>query len=376
MNRRLTILLLIVLALLVYSAYRWHQIQKGYLYSVTNLGRVVETRNCGIDLNDRGDIIFYSSVKGGEILGSLRKADGKEEPLFGKFENAKVVPVSINNRRQICGGIFDSTGTSRAFVWDATMGIQYLKAPREGSSFALEINDRGQVAGRIAYANDTQRPIRWQSPQSMGYILNSSQECNGYAYRISAKGVIVGRWISKLGSHISASFIWSSTGEDITPSSLGDEWLSLSAVNNQGAILGFDERAGLGSVWTQGGEILSNIPTLGGSDFYAWDLNDRGDVVGSSSYEQNLRLWGFLRAFLLKPEILSIGQPLVDWAWARKFSGYLHTQGKTLDLNKIVRNPSGWRFTEPLRINNRGQIVGKGTLNEVEHFFLLNPIED
>jgi hypothetical protein len=49
------------------------------------------------------------------------------------------------------------------------------------------------------------------------------------------------------------------------------------------------------------------------------------------------------------------------------------TSNKWLDLNSQLPSGSGWFLTQALKIDDLGQIVGVGTLNGVEHEFLLTP---
>ena len=43
------------------------------------------------------------------------------------------------------------------------------------------------------------------------------------------------------------------------------------------------------------------------------------------------------------------------------------------DLNATLPADSGWTLEKAKAINNRGQIIGSGTLNGQAHMFLLTP---
>ncbi len=75
----------------------------------------------------------------------------------------------------------------------------------------------------------------------------------------------------------------------------------------------------------------------------AYDINDRGQVVGFSTNAA-----GIGRAFLWENDVMK-------------------------DLNGLIPTDSGWVLVEARAINKRGQIVGYGRINGQAHAFLLTP---
>ena len=51
----------------------------------------------------------------------------------------------------------------------------------------------------------------------------------------------------------------------------------------------------------------------------------------------------------------------------------MYSGGKMKDLNSMIPAGLGWALTEANGINASGQIVGMGTINGVEHGYLLTP---
>ncbi len=74
----------------------------------------------------------------------------------------------------------------------------------------------------------------------------------------------------------------------------------------------------------------------------AYDINDKGQVVGA----------------------LQTGQNSHAFVWAN---------GQMQDLNNLIPSDSGWVLSEARAINNKGRIVGFGTINGQTRAFLLKP---
>ena len=48
--------------------------------------------------------------------------------------------------------------------------------------------------------------------------------------------------------------------------------------------------------------------------------------------------------------------------------------GQVVDLNTMIPANSGWQLTIAIAINDRGQIIGEGTSNNIPRSFLLTPV--
>jgi probable HAF family extracellular repeat protein len=95
-------------------------------------------------------------------------------------------------------------------------------------------------------------------------------------------------------------------------------------------------------IYRSGG--LKDLGTLsGGTQSYAYAINNRGQAVGVSDSSA-----GAQRAVL--------------------FDG-----GEVRDLNGLIPAGTGWVLTEARDINDRGQIVGSGVVDGQVRAFLLTP---
>jgi probable HAF family extracellular repeat protein len=130
------------------------------------------------------------------------------------------------------------------------------------------------------------------------------------------------------------------------PKLAGGTFCSAQALNNHGDIVGscdLPNGTAHGVIWS-GGHV-QDLGTLGDDDSTstALDINLHGQVVGSSEVTE-----GKLRAFL----------------WEK---------GQILDLNRTIPSDSGWLLLAASRINDKGEIAGRGYFKGAIHAFILRP---
>ena len=116
------------------------------------------------------------------------------------------------------------------------------------------------------------------------------------------------------------------------------------AVNAVGHIAGdmsLSAGSGLKRAFLYTGQGLEDLGTLGGTTSTAYDLNSSDQVVGTSTDSSGVT------------------------------HGFLWQNGGMTDLNLLLPVGSGWVLQRASAINNRGDIVGSGTLDGRFHAFLL-----
>ncbi len=144
-------------------------------------------------------------------------------------------------------------------------------------------------------------------------------------------------------------------------------------------------------LWTNGiKRDLGNLVNIPNVDSYGYGINDAGQVVGGSQY-----FWGQLlfHAFIYSDGVMTdlgtfggtesvandinnAGQ-IVGWAalaTTNAHRAFLYENGTMINMNALIPADSGWTLTEANGINEQGSIVGKGTINGVNHAFLLTPL--
>ena len=93
---------------------------------------------------------------------------------------------------------------------------------------------------------------------------------------------------------------------------------------------------------------ITDLGTLGGSASKAYGINDSGQVVGYSNFDETTNTNAFL---------------------------YDEIEGM-LDLNNLITLNSGWELREAKGINNSGQIAGYGYLDGDYRAFLMTPVPE
>jgi uncharacterized membrane protein len=124
-----------------------------------------------------------------------------------------------------------------------------------------------------------------------------------------------------------------------------------SGINDSGTAVGSAETGspdfvtGMHAMAFRGGELRDLGVLDGATGSEAWDVNDRGDAVGSSCCLDNITSNATL----------------------------FRANGDVVDLNAAVPPDAGWRVATAFRINNEGLIVGAGFTGDRQHAFLLVP---
>jgi probable HAF family extracellular repeat protein len=149
----------------------------------------------------------------------------------------------------------------------------------------------------------------------------------------------------------------------------GFTWVMPTAINELGEIAGhmFKEDAGGSHAFLFSGGVMKDLGTLGGSESYAFGLNNRGQVVGWSYLPGDQVGHAFLYDGATMQDLGSIigensaaygindrGQITGDFIGTQgEARAYLYSRGELQDLGTVA----GW-YGVGIAINDRGQIAG------------------
>ncbi|HYT16396.1 MAG TPA: DUF6531 domain-containing protein, partial [Burkholderiales bacterium] len=298
-------------------------------------GDVVNDISIANGINENGEVAAQSTTPGSfsvDFQASLWSAGSGMQDL------GPGSALGINNSGQVVG----STNNG-AFVWSAGSGMQVL-----GSGYAQGINDSGQIVGASApdVGTNGARAFLWSAGSGMQDLGPGS------ALGINKSGQVVGE--SDGGQP--HAFLWSSgSGMQDLGTLPGDNQSQANGINDSGQVVGYSlyfiplsNSIFHAFLWSSGSG-MRDLGALSGADSSrASGINNSGQVVGESFASS-----GGLRAFL--------------WSSASGMQ----------DLSALPEVlAAGWnQLARANAINNLGQIVGTGYLNDftVQHAFLLSP---
>ena len=342
---------------------------------------------------------------------------------LGTLGGESSIAYGLNQSGDVVGVAEDANGVDRAFVWsDGTM----VALPDLGfGGIAYDINTNGDVTGAINTGLDYTRPwdgrtssidnvALWQAGQ-LTDLGNLGGIPRGEGRTITDDGWIVGTSSAPLpevpGENIwQRAFVYSPNSPDIEDAGTfpGDIRSFIFDLNADKQAPGFsvsDNRGGpdatAAGLWqfNSDGSVQSITPLdplAPDQTGVALGINDAGEVVGRSATGtgQNVTVyWGagqttpellpvltenpgtYVRAWEINNSSLVVGE-LRDANDAQRFATLWVNDAEgwvNIDLQTLVPADSGWDLSGALSINDAGQIVGYGVVDNEQRAFLLTP---
>jgi len=283
---------------------------------------------------------------------------------------------AISNNGKVAGRFSTGMSTYQAFLWEDGV-MRGLGTLGGDSSEAYGVNDDGQVAGISKLGNGYTAAFRWDNGamQNLGTLGGQSSG----AYAINNAGQVAG-WALTNGYEMHA-FLWNGGMMDLGVFSGGNSSFAY-AISDSGQVAGWGKIGTYPDIdehafrWNGS---MHDLGTLGWAHSSARGINDNGDVVGLLVNEDNTDWHAFA----------AIGGGMQDLGGSRSYGwdinnaglvvgesggqAMLWENGQMKNLNTLIGAGSGWILQNARGINNRGQIVGKGTFNGQPHAFMLKP---
>ncbi len=315
----------------------------------------------------------------------------------------------LNIGGQVVGGSYLPNGTGRAFLWtpdfpNATTGaIAVLPNapafPATAPSVANGINAAGAAAGDIQDSGG-HHAILWEPPdyfpQDLG-VLAPGAEASAQAINNIDEPLLAVVGYSRTGPYPNPrhGFFWNRQNGMKDLGTLGGPESFANGVNDANQIAGTSlTAAGLTHAvrWdSPQPAAIRDLGTLGGTFSSGSGIGVNGEVVGVSTTGSGVShafLWrdtvGMtdLTASALGPSTSSTAYSINSFGqvvgYAEYYFGYhfafLYDSGTVYDLNDLIPPDSGWRvLLRAWAINDAGQIIGDGYINDQVHAFLLTP---
>jgi len=291
----------------------------------------------------------------------------------------------INQNGVVVGRAQTADGAWHGFVWsDGTMrdlgGVL-------GESYAYGIADDGTIVGysHELGSPETSRGVRWNADGDSSELEGVPTRANHCGVAIGPTGLIAG-WGVADGGRDSMAVCWDGNRILELPPFGGES--AAYDVNGLGEVVGYGSVDGKrhALVW-RSGAIRDKLPELPAGVSEGRGINARGHVVGFTVAEP-----GQSKPFLYrKGDMTRLAAPegfpwamargindsdvAVGYAWAgsgenRNERAVMWRGDAVIDLNGLADN--GWKLTRARRINDRGQVVGTGSVAGESHAFVLN----
>jgi probable HAF family extracellular repeat protein len=297
-------------------------------------------------LNNHGDIAIWHPVTASQMPGEIICGD-ETIPIPGPKDFPLVYPADINEQQVVAGTVQAEVDLrlTHAFRWTNNR-MELLDSLGGPYSIGLAINAAGVVAGSAQASGGARHAAVWQGkqPRDLGLLARGDYSS---AHDINNAGDAVGE-ANIVPSGKPQAFLWHGGKMQQLAGLPGGTTCSAQALNNSGAIVGTcDGSRGLGHgvIWRNGSvEDLGIIGEPDEGTSQPLDINSSDQVVGVAAPED-----GHFRAFL----------------WEK---------GRLVDLNTLVDPHSGWRLLVASRINDKGEILGRGYYKNYIHAFVLEPI--
>jgi probable HAF family extracellular repeat protein len=287
------------------------------------------------------DAFLWSSTSGMQDLGHL----SGDDMTVGYVVNDSSEVVGFSGSAEMGGG--------HGFYWTQSGGMVDLGTLTGSSGYSIgeAITSKGVIVGASTVSNGDVHVVLWtksggiyhihdeghlpKAPYTYPYDINESQQVVGIAY-FNEKGTKYHafQWSKAAG--------WKDLGTLTGGTNSYAVW-----INTSGVIVGDSTSTkypkGVVVYWDSSGK--HSIGTLPGGTYSAPGfISDAGEILGDSTVTG-----GADHAFI--------------WTKSKGMQ----------DLNNVISKNSGWVLHHASSIDNSGQIVGYGTINGVNHPFLLTP---
>jgi len=317
---------------------------------------------------------------------------------LGSLGGGETRPEALNNNTQIVGSSLKADGMRHAFLWEEGT-MTDLFPDHTLRSKAFDINDQGNYVGAF-YEKDGF--FRWavelkHAFTSIDGVLRENlhdKEDKGMAKRINEQNLVLGHLNERISSvtggweYIKKTVLW-----QLDEMTFVEHDIFGSGMNDAGHIVG--HYGGTPLLVDDSG--LTILP-IGSAFNTAWinDINDSGVCVGASRFHDWECEWnpgcepdlssckwnsqgvfealaGGTRAFSINQQgdVVGEGELVTDMGEVGYYRALLWRDAKSIDLNALIPQDSGWRLIRATDINDKGEIIGLGVIDGEMRGYLL-----
>lgn len=367
------------------------------------------------------DTSVFDPVCGCNFSHAVEWKNGELTDLGTLPNGANSFAGAINSRGTLAGTSEDGTvdpatglNVFKAVTWQDG-GISNLGTLGGLYSLPNAINSRGQAAGGAentipdednfaAIFTGLPSPTQWHAalwrngriqdlgtlgdgPDSGAVLVNEAGQVDGGSYTSSVPDPLTG--IPPIHA-----FFWENGNMTDIPT-LGGVIASANGLNNRGQVVGTSTLSGELTnhpfSWYRG--VLTDIGTFGGDNGAAYWVNDNGEVVGEADFQGDAIHHAFVWKNGVMKDLPPVGNAPCSNAFAINSRGQVsgnstdcngtglgavlwEPNGSTVDLNSFIPPNSGITFNESVFVGDGGEIAVEGALNGVSRYFILVPDGD
>lgn len=218
-------------------------------------------------------------------------------PAFAATKQPDVAEaIAINNQNVAVGDALNTEDQFRAVVWSPSGSITDLGTLAGGdSSVATGINNRGEIVG-TSTAGDSEVgvAVRWSPTGQICALQSLASEpgSSSFPKAVNDAGFVIG-FVSMPPDYHDLPVLWRPDGSIIELDQLtGFTDSQPLAINNSGVGVGYEYSA-IGPVqavrWDTNGKVTPLAVPPGDNDTFAYDINNRGDIIGDGIDRPNQR---------------------------------------------------------------------------------------
>jgi uncharacterized membrane protein len=337
-------------------------------YRAVDLGTLGGSSSRALCINDYGQVVGWALNDAGQQKATIFDATGNGQnrdlgAISQLYEPYPGYARAINNRGEIVGSIYGwasfapmpgSGYVERAVRFDPSGNVSLggVSGSPDYFSRACSINDSGQIVGYSSYGF-VEKAVKYGSSSGSANIrLDHGTAPETRAFSINDRGQIAGYIFNPMTYR---AVLFDSSGIDgniVYLGASGEVGSEAYCINNRDEVVG----------WTYGS---------GGYD--------NACLFDSSGQGRNVNLGTLASDTSSQANCISDSGKIVGWSGdggSDMTATWFDPSGNggNVDLNTTIDPALGWRLTEATWINDIGQIVGYGRINNETHAFLLNPV--
>jgi probable HAF family extracellular repeat protein len=368
-------------------------------WAIVDLGSIGGAYSDSKGINDRGQVVGSAYTAGNSSYHAFLFDRGTMTDL-GTLGGANSIATAINNDSVVVGSSYTAhDAVEHAFVYrqPGKMADLGTLGGKQKNSVARGVNNRGQAVGNSDIAKGA-GPHAFLYSHGRMQDLGTLGGTSSTAWAINDSGWVAGD-ASSAGDHAYHAFLYRSGAmQDL--GTLGGTNSSARAINSDGWVAGDADTAGDAAhhafLYRDG--TMQDLGSLGGENSFGYGINNRGQIVGYSDTTPILLPFKFsgggpVREAALRRHSAGISQgPVADTypghgdgpvvghlgdLYVFNHHAFLYDgKGGLLDLSKLPEvQAAGWTsLNYAYAINDRGEIIGSGTIDGTFHAFLLSPV--